>query len=347
MPLNGSGVYSPPAGSTPSDGDSADAADLTNFVNDITTVLNTTISIARGGTGATTASGARTTLGLGTAATGDTGTDIQAYSANLASLAGLTFAANKGLYTTGANTAALFDLTAAGRALLDDADAAAQRTTLGLGSAATLTAGTGANNLVQLDGSGALPAVDGSQLTGLAAVPIAQATASSDATIEFTAFDSAKYDGYFWEFINVKPATDDVALFVRTSTNGGSTYDNGASDYAWFVTGWLGAGNDNSADAADTGMRLTLGASSGFAIGNGAADPGISGTLRVYGPDNTAVNTQFVGQFVYKPVSYNAGVVNFAGARLAAADVDAIQFFMASGNIASGKIIMYGIPKVS
>lgn len=59
--------------------------------------------------------------------------------------------------------------TAAGLALLDDADAAAQRATLGLGSAATLTAGTAANNLVQLDGTGKLPAVDGSQLTGLSA----------------------------------------------------------------------------------------------------------------------------------------------------------------------------------
>jgi hypothetical protein len=64
MPLNGSGVYSPPAGSTPIDGDTADAADLTNFVDDIQTVLNTTISVARGGTGATTASAARTNLGI-------------------------------------------------------------------------------------------------------------------------------------------------------------------------------------------------------------------------------------------------------------------------------------------
>ena len=53
--------------------------------------------------------------------------------------------------------------------LLDDANAAAARTTLGLGSAATLTAGTGANNVVQLDGSSKLPAVDGSQLTGIVA----------------------------------------------------------------------------------------------------------------------------------------------------------------------------------
>lgn len=41
------------------------------------------------------------------------------------------------------------------------------RTNLGLGSAATLTAGTGASNVVQLDGSSQLPAVNASQLIGL------------------------------------------------------------------------------------------------------------------------------------------------------------------------------------
>jgi DNA-binding beta-propeller fold protein YncE len=105
---------------------------------------------------------ARTNLGLAI------GTNVQAFDADLSALAGLTSAADKGIQFTGSGTAGTYDLTSAGKALLDDADAAAQRTTLGLGSAATLTAGTSANNAVQLDGSAKLPAVDGSQLTNIA-----------------------------------------------------------------------------------------------------------------------------------------------------------------------------------
>ena len=89
--------------------------------------------------------------------------------ADLQAIAGLTSAADKGIQFTGSGTAAVYDLTAAGKALLDDADASAQRTTLGLGTAATQTVGTSANNVVQLDGSSRLPAVDGSQLTNLPA----------------------------------------------------------------------------------------------------------------------------------------------------------------------------------
>lgn len=78
------------------------------------------------------------------------GTDIQAYDAGLNSISGLTTAADKMIYTTASDTYAVTTLTSAGRALLDDADATTMRATLGLGTAATLTAGTGATNLIQV-----------------------------------------------------------------------------------------------------------------------------------------------------------------------------------------------------
>lgn len=59
-------------------------------------------------------------------------TYFQAADAALTSLAALGTATDKGIYTTGVDTFAEFAFTAAGRALLDDPDASAQLTTLGV-----------------------------------------------------------------------------------------------------------------------------------------------------------------------------------------------------------------------
>lgn len=128
----------------------------------------TDVPVTDGGTGASDASTARFNLGL------TIGGTVQEHDVNLDAIAGLTTAPDKGIYWTGLGSAALYDVksglraigglvsatdrlpyfdgvgsaalatfTAAGRALVDDADASAQRTTLGLGTVATQAWTTG------------------------------------------------------------------------------------------------------------------------------------------------------------------------------------------------------------
>jgi len=100
-----------------------DSGYLTAETNDLTNVSGT-LAIANGGTGATSASAARTALGLGTAATSATGD----------------FEASGAVSTHAALTSSVHGISSFGATLVDDADAAAARTTLGLGTAATTAA---------------------------------------------------------------------------------------------------------------------------------------------------------------------------------------------------------------
>jgi hypothetical protein len=85
-----------------------------------------TVPISLGGTGGTSASEARTLLGVSISS------DVQAYDVGLQSISGLTTAANKMIYTTASDTYAVTDLTAFARTILDDADAATVQATLSL-----------------------------------------------------------------------------------------------------------------------------------------------------------------------------------------------------------------------
>jgi hypothetical protein len=140
------------------------------------------------------ATAARSTLGV------VIGTNVQAYDAALQSISGLTTAANQMIYTTAADTYATTSLTAFGRSLVDDADAAAGRTTLGLGTLATqdsnsvnitggsisvatiatsgnATLGDAAADVVTINGTASFP--NGDVAIGGAAVSSAELTVTS------------------------------------------------------------------------------------------------------------------------------------------------------------------------
>lgn len=127
MPRDGvTKVYSKPAGTTAISGTTIESAVFNSVVDDLVSEANAARPIQAGGTGGTTAAAARSSLGL------VIGTDVQGVTAALSSLAGLTTGADLMPYTTGADVYATTALTSFARTLLDDADAATARATLGV-----------------------------------------------------------------------------------------------------------------------------------------------------------------------------------------------------------------------
>lgn len=91
----------------------------------------TDLAVADGGTGASTASGARTNLGL------VIGTDVQAYSVSLDSLAGATTASGQIIYSTASGQYTNAPVTTLGLSLLAESAASGVRAITGLGTLAT------------------------------------------------------------------------------------------------------------------------------------------------------------------------------------------------------------------
>jgi hypothetical protein len=91
-----------------------------------TITLGTPLAITSGGTGAISASAARTNLGLAI------GTNVEAWSANLDALSGVTSAADTAPYFTGSGTASTYSFTSYMRGVAGSADSPTARSNLGL-----------------------------------------------------------------------------------------------------------------------------------------------------------------------------------------------------------------------
>ncbi len=160
MPRDSNGTYTR-AVTPPANGDVASATDFNTEMDDIATAF----------TGSLTANGSKAwgadqnangyrLVGLGTpASSGHAATKgyvdgaFQPVDATLTAWAALVGSANQIAYWTGTDTFALTGFTSFGRSLVDDADAAAGRSTLGLGTSATVNTGTSGATIPLLNGA--------------------------------------------------------------------------------------------------------------------------------------------------------------------------------------------------
>ena len=193
---------------------------------------------------------------------------------------------------------------------------------------------------VTTSASGSTITIDGSGVGGGDWVLISTATASSSTSITFTNLSST-YFAYKIIIDNLQPVTDGTNLWMRTSTNNGSSYDSSASDYSWAVhedRANVTKFDDTDGNAGDSKILLHPESDS---MGNASNEIGAWEVI-LFNP--SATNYTLVNyQGYYHSDGSSWYSVRGGGARLSAADVDAIQFLMSSGNISIGNFRLYGM----
>lgn len=198
----------------------------------------------------------------------------------------------------------------------------------------TADVGTDPNDIVALDGSGRLPAVDGSQLTNLPPQPVPLITQNftNATTVDFTGLDSTLYRDFLFS-INLTLTNPREGLFFRTSINNGASYDAGSSDY----------GNTNDNTALNYGWIGDL-------LGTNSATPYWTLICRLLQPGlpaPTFLLNHGATSRIPTAATVDTYFVNDAGYRRSTQFVNAIRFGFDNSftsNPATGSITMYGFP---
>ena len=196
-----------------------------------------------------------------------------------------------------------------------------------------------ANQVLTSNGASALPTWQTPASGAGNWIKINSATASNSTSITFTGLSST-YGSYVVVMSNVAPVTDATTLWMRTSSNAGVSYDSGASDYSWGVDSIeldTSPTSSITADDADSQIEIT----GTDTMGNTTNENGAF-WLVIYDP-SAAQHCRVTWSGQFRGATPTDNMIWGAGARLAVADVDAIQFLMSSGNISTGEFVLYGL----
>lgn len=170
-------------------------------------------------------------------------------------------------------------------------------------------------------------------------IKLATQTASSSATLEFTDFiDDALYGSYLFIASDLRVSVNNASLAVRLSSDGGSTWRTGSTDY---VTQRQYGYGSNIGAVAHTVAHFLIGTGSAVSLGHE-----INADMRFTNMSNAASLTKILGPMSAIDASGNhLNELVSCYSNVAAAD-NAVQFFpQTSGVFTSGTITLFGIPK--
>ena len=172
---------------------------------------------------------------------------------------------------------------------------------------------------------------------------ISTQTASSSSTISFTSGIDSTYDEYVFKFYDIHPATDNTQFSFQVDTGTNTNYNQ------TITSTFFDAYHDESDSDNAVGYRTALDQAQGTAFqnltgfsGNGN-DECSSGTLHIFEPSSSVFVKHFISNINdytfanYISSSYVSGYINTTTA------ITRVQFKMASGNIDSGTIKLYGV----
>jgi hypothetical protein len=171
-------------------------------------------------------------------------------------------------------------------------------------------------------------------------------TASASASLDFVngvssvVFDDT-YDAYEIVLSNLKPATDDVELWMRIGTGGGPIYQ--TANYRYVLIQADTGANINRSSASDAKILLAGGSAATASIGN-ATGENVSATVTILNPETTDFNIVYwIGGGII--ATGNLLQFNGSGNYAVGTAITAIRFMFESGNITSGRASLYGITK--
>ena len=208
------------------------------------------------------------------------------------------------------------------------------------GDPAHVATGT-ATHVLTSNGAGAAPTFQAA--AGGAWTFIQSISASNVASVDFDSALSSSYKVYCLIGSSIESAAPhNPHIWIRTSTDGGSTWDSGASDYSWAVAGEEpGSTNTGNAyDHADAQIVLDGDGSLG-PHGSDAASNSIF-ELKISNPSNATLEPMMLWTCAVWGFGAEHGAYVGAGARQSGAAIDSIQVLMATGNI-WGDFKLYGI----